>query len=288
VFLPESVLGEKIASVLASTGGSLGRGPFDEATARELYLFLLAPFEARLTSRPVRQIMIVPQGALVQLPFEALIDPSGKSVIDRWAVSYSPNATMAVAALQHAPPPLHSVAALVDAGIDDNTNETKAIRAAGFELTPVTRADLFAGCWQADGLHILTHGEFDHDEALLSRLAATRRGEAPILAADLLALPLNGLSLAVLSACEGGQVSARLSGEIYGFSWALLAGGTAAAVLSRWDVNGDSNGKWMSIFYRELSRGSSAGMAAAAAMREMRKAGATHPYYWAAMQVSGR
>lgn len=289
VFLPETVLREKIAGLLASTAGSLGRTPFDETTARELYLFLLAPFEARLTARPVRQIMIVPQGTLAQLPFEALIDPvSGKSVIDRWAVSYAPNATMAVGVLQRETPAVRSVAALVDPSIDDNTNETEAIRAAGIELTPVTRSALFAGGWQADGLHILTHGEFDRDEALLSRLAGTHRGEPPILAADLLALPLNGLSLAVLSACKGGQVSTRLSGEIYGFPWVLLAGGTAATVLSRWDVNGDTNGKWMSIFYRELSHGTSPAMAAAAAMREMRNTGTTHPYYWAAMQVSGR
>ena len=152
----------------------------------------------------------------------------------------------------------------------------------------MTRNELFAGSWQADSLHVLTHGEFNPTEALLSSLAATRSTDPPILAAELLALPLRGLPLAVLSACKGGQVGARISGEIYGFPWALLAGGTAATVLSRWDVNGDSNGRWMGVFYRELARGASAAVAAATAMREMRKAGLTHPYYWAAMQVSGR
>jgi len=92
----------------------------------------------------------------------------------------------------------------------------------------------------------------------------------------------------VLSACQGGQVGTRISGEIYGFPWALLAGGTKATVLSRWDVNGASNGQWMGVFYRELAGGASLAMAGATAMREMRKAGVTHPYYWAAMQVSGR
>ena len=123
---------------------------------------------------------------------------------------------------------------------------------------------------------------------MLSSLAATRRADPPILAADLLALPQGGLQLAVLSACKGGRVGARISGEIYGFPWALLAGGTAATVLSRWEVDGASNGRWMGVFYRELSRGASAAVAAATAMREMRKAGVTHPYYWAAMQVIGR
>ena len=290
VFLPAAVLKEKIGRVLASSGGSLGREKFDETAARELFLFLIAPFAKQLSADPVRQVMIVPQGPLVQLPFEALIDPaSGSFAIDRWAISYAPNATMAVAALERPKRPVRTVAALVDASIDDNTNETTEIRAAGVQLTSVTRNQLFAGSWQADSVHILTHGVFDPNEALLSSLRPTARAsDPPILAAELVALPLRGLPLAVLSACKGGEVGTRISGEIYGFPWALLVGGTSATVLSRWDVNGESNGRWMGIFYRELSNGASAAVAAATAMRELSKAGFQHPYYWAPMQVSGR
>jgi hypothetical protein len=291
VFLPQGVLEEKIGRVLASSGvfGSRSDQPFDEATASELFLFLVAPFAAELSPAPVKQIMIVPQGPLVQLPFEALIDPaSGAPVIERWAVSYAPNATAATVALGTATRPIKTVAALVDLSIDDNTKETAAIEASGARLKTMTRTELLAGSWQADSLHVLLHGEFDPTEALLSRLDPPRSTDPPILAAEMLALPLRGLPLAVLSACKGGRVGSRISGEIYGFPWALLAGGATATVLSRWDVNGESNGRWMGVFYRELVGGSSAGLAAAEAMRQMRKAGAIHPYYWAAMQVSGR
>jgi CHAT domain-containing protein len=196
---------------------------------------------------------------------------------------------MAVAALERPKRPVRTVAALVDTSIDDNTNETTAIQSAGVKVASVTRNKLFEGSWQADSLHILTHGVFDPDEALLSSLRPTRRAtDPPILAVELVALPLQGLPLAVLSACKGGEVGTRTSGEIYGFPWALLVGGTSATVLSRWDVNGESNGRWMGIFYRELSGGASAAVAAATAMRELRKAGFPHPYYWAPMQVSGR
>ncbi len=75
VFLPSSVLEEKVRDVMASSGGSFGRKPFDEATARELFLYLLGPFSARLNSSSVHEIMIVPQGPLATLPFEALVDP---------------------------------------------------------------------------------------------------------------------------------------------------------------------------------------------------------------------
>lgn len=287
VFLPASVLNDKVGRMLASSKAPLNQ--FDETAAREMFLYLLAPFAERLNSTAIKQIMIVPHGALVQLPFEALVDPgSGAAVIDRWAVSYAPNASMALAALQRQVRPVKSIVALVDQSIDDNTMETTAIRASGVRFDTMTRSPLFAGTWQADGLHMLTHGDFNPTEALLSSLDETRPTDAPILAAELVALPLQGVQLAVLSACKGGRVGVRISGELYGFPWALLAGGVASTVLSRWDVNGASNGRWMAVFYRELGRGVSTAMAAAAATREMRKQGTLHPYYWAAMQVSGQ
>ena len=71
---------------------------FDQLSARELYLYLVAPFEDLLSD--VKALMIVPQGPIVGLPFEALVDTgSGGFLIDRWAVSYAPNATMALTAL---------------------------------------------------------------------------------------------------------------------------------------------------------------------------------------------
>ena len=208
VFLPANFLEEKVRNVLASSRDS--SEPFDETTARELFLYLLAPFSGRLNSPSVNEIMFVPQGALTQLPFEALVDPdSGASVIDRWAVSYAPNATMAVAALQRQARPVRSVTALVDPIIDVKTQETAKIRASGVDLKTVSRGALFAGSWRTDSLHILTHGDFNPDEALLSSLAPTRPADRKILAAELMALPLNGLRLAVLSPRAMGQTESR-------------------------------------------------------------------------------
>jgi CHAT domain-containing protein len=215
VFLPASALKEKIDRVLLSSGGSFGQQPYDETAARELFMFLLAPFAAQLNSAAIKEIMIVPQGPLVRLPFEALVDPtSGAPVIDRWAISYAPNATLAIAALQEKARPVRTVVAMIDPSIDDITKETAAIRASGAQVRTATRNELFSGSWRTDGLHVLTHGEFDPTEALLSSLNSTRWSDPPILAAELLALPLRGLRLAVLSACKGGQVGERISGEI--------------------------------------------------------------------------
>jgi CHAT domain-containing protein len=91
-------------------------------------------------------------------------------------------------------------------------------------------------------------------------------------------LPLQGMKLVVLSACESGRVEVRISNEIYGFPWVFLAGGVDNVVTSRWVVDGASNGKWMRSFYGSLASGASPAGAAAFAMRTMRKERERNPY----------
>ena len=67
------------------------------------------------------------------------------------------------------------------------------------------------------------------------------------------------------------QPFVQISNEIYGFPWALLAGGAENVVTSRWRVDGASNGKWMHTFYAAIASGSTPAEAAATAMRQMRK-----------------
>jgi CHAT domain-containing protein len=283
VFLPASVLEEKVRNVLISSGGSLGKIPFDETTARELFLYLLGPFATHLDL--ASELMIVPHGSLTSLPFEALIDPaSGESVINRWAVSYAPNATTAIAALQRNAAPLRTVVALVDPTIDLSTKELQNIQSTGIEFKSMTRDELFGGTWRADGLHISAEGQLHPEEGLLSSLAPTQPTDRPILAAEMVALPMRGLRVAVVN----GSKEAQTSTDHLGFSWALLAGGASAAVLSRWTVRDESNGRWFGAFYGGVVGGVPVALAAAAATREQRKSGLTHPYYWAGMQVSGR
>jgi len=59
--------------------------------ARELYQMLLAPISG---VQSARRIIIVPDGALHGLPFDALIDPSGALLVSRVVISYAPSASV--------------------------------------------------------------------------------------------------------------------------------------------------------------------------------------------------
>ena len=286
IFLPEGVLIEKIRRIQDTVVQNDPDRRFDEATARELFLFLISPFADLLDTK---QVLIIPQGALLGLPFETLLNPaSGQPLIEQWAVSYAPNATMAVRALRQEPRGIRHVAVLADPALALSTQELKRIEASGALISAARLSDRVLAFDRADALHGLTHGRFDAFEPLLSELENPVSPIEPVRAADMLAWPLRDLPLVVLSACEGSRVGTRISNEIFGFPWALLAGGAHAVVLSRWRVDADSNSVWMQVFYQAAARGDSPAIAAAHAMRAMRKAGFGHPYHWAAMQVTGR
>ncbi|MBV8457518.1 MAG: CHAT domain-containing protein [Acetobacteraceae bacterium] len=294
IFLPAAVLQDaarKIRNSVSEDPSSVGK-PFDDVTARELYLFLIAPFERLLDGS---QIIIVPEGPLVDLPFETLLMAgSDRPLIERWAVSYAPNATLALRALREPLRPPSKIDAVIDPDIDNRTKESAALRSAlGPRLREVSFDSMITpnaattGIDGRTGIHLLLHGRFDPIEPLLSELSNESRTRS-ITAAGFVALPLGRVPVAVLSGCETGQVGVRLSNEIYGFPWALLAGGVDSAVVSRWQVLGTSNEAWMRLFYSAVMGGQSPAQAGASAMRGLRAAGQPHPYYWAAMQITGR
>ena len=288
VFLPVAALRQKIQQLQTISDES---GALNEAVARQLYLYLIAPFADVLDAK---QLIVVPQGELLDVPFEVLIDPGGHFLIEQRIISYAPNASAALRSLLRPVPAVRSVTAIVDPEIDDSTHETKGIGSlAGMRLRVLGADDVVPGklvesLRGAEAAHILLHGRFNAAEPLLSALGGTVQDTPGLVAADFLAIPLRGTKLVVMSACESAELQHRVSNEIYGFPWVLLAAGAENVVSSRWRVNGASNSEWMRSFYAAVGKGASPAEAAADAMRAMLRANRASAYHWAAMQVDGR
>jgi CHAT domain-containing protein len=289
VFLPEVVLNDRVRRVVTSAQRVDDAERTDEDAARQLYLYLIAPFEQWLAAP---NLMIIPQGPLLDLPFEVLIDPqSGNYVAQKWAVSYAPNATLATKILSSKYRPSKSVRVIADPVINAGTHEADRIlglkdlnvKVVGSnEVDPADSSQFVAS---AKIVHILAHGGLDSYDPLMSSLHLSK--QRTISAARLLAGAWRGVRLAVLSSCDSGAWARRISNEIHGFPWSLLVAGVDNVVVSRWRVEGRSNSDWMASFYGELSRRASPAGAAARAARVMIESGRRHPYYWAAMRVIG-
>jgi CHAT domain-containing protein len=296
VFLPEVALIDKVGKLIASAREE--KRPFDQKTARELHTYLIKPFSKYLTQE---QILIVPQGPLVDLPFEVLIDAeTGNFLVEQVAVSYAPNASFAIRALKNPLPVVSKVTAVYDDNIEENTQEISriggidALQMTSMRSQNMTAQKVIQLLGQAKNVHVLLHGEYDSEDPLRSSIKLNNAGGSQpnaeeITAAELLAVDWRDVNLAVFSSCEGAKAKIRISNELFGIPWALLAGGVNHVVLSRWRVEAANNADWMETFYETIvSERTSPAMAAAAAMRKMIKSNQRGPFFWAGPQVLGR
>jgi CHAT domain-containing protein len=269
--------------------------PFDETSARELYLFLVQPMKEFLSTE---RLVIIPHREIYHVPFAALMDwPDGRFVADRFRCSYSPSAGVLVRKGVVDNLSQGDVLALAGPNLPEAESEAREIvaifggnsRALGTnESTPLSLFRL-APAYQV--IHIAAHGEFDVNEPLHSILRLTAPaggGDGKLTAAAMFGLRLPNCRLVTLSACETGRVGGLETGELFGLPRALLCAGAKAVLVSRWKVESTATKHFMRRFYQEAK---SVGLAEAvrSASAEVRKRQEfSHPYYWAAFDLIGQ
>lgn len=279
------------------------------STARELYGLLFGAHESWL--KDVRQLILVPDGVLWRVPFQALPSADGRYLVERMTVSYAPSvsALVALRARQTARPaaPSPHLLALGDplvAGtpslprLPESAREVEALgRIYGpAHSTVLTGAAatidaLKAGAPRAGVVHIATHGELDDVTPMFSHLALAG-GDGRLEAREVVDIPLEA-DLVVLSACETAR--GRLGGGegIIGLSWSLFAAGASSVVVSQWAVDSASTTTLMIGFHERWRTAGQDRTAAAEALRGAARAVMAdpryrHPFYWAGFVLIGK
>jgi CHAT domain-containing protein len=259
--------------------------------ARSLYEALVAPAAVQIAGK--RTLVIVPDGPLWKLPFQALETPGGKFLIEERAVFYAPSLTVLHETLAlKRPAGTPRVLVITGPASADAEQETAGLRGiygathitaySGREAS-VARLRSEAAAYQV--LHLATHGVFQDRSPMLSYLVL---GENRTLdASEMMELPLRA-NLVVLSACETGRGEAVNGEGLLGMSWALLVAGSPATVASQWKVDSQSTTKLMLAFHRGLKDGAAKVEALRdAALSLMRTSDYRHPFYWAAFELIG-
>lgn len=281
-------------------------------SAASLHQMLLAPLGVDAAAT----LCIIPDVDLWRVPFQALIDASGKHVVDRHALFYAHSLSLAhdttstadtsAALLALGNPTVgasarNSVASvhrdITLGSLVDAEHEVRSLQAlytgersrvyyrdAALETTFKREAPSYRV------LHLAAHAIVDDRAPLYSSvvLAANNSAEDGLLEArEVVDLPLNA-DLAVLSACEtgGGKIGA---GEgVVGLSWAFFAAGCSTTVVSQWKAESRSTSKLMIEFHRRLLRGDSPAAALRAAQIALRRDAAyRHPFFWAPFVAIG-
>ena len=287
---------------------------------RLLFDLLIGPFSEKLRAGP-RQIIVVPDGWLSYLPFEALVVSGGDDRIKPvfWGesaeISYAPSATRAVngrpwgaagAMAEGSAPGILAVGCSDGIRCDNRSRKLKRsflplahvrreIRAlAGYfparKVTTLIDAEAGeAGLRSADltryGIvHFAVHGVIDDTDWWRSALLLRPdpgRGDDGFFTALEISELELEASLVVLSGCGTGAGGLHKGEGIRGLSGAFLRAGAEYLVVSLWNVDDRATAELMGRFYRELAAGASPARALAAAKKQMIGTGYRNPFFWA-------
>jgi CHAT domain-containing protein len=272
-------------------------------TSRALYDVLIRPLVDKL--QPGRLLLIEPDGPIAGVPFEALMDGSGRWLADRFEVVTSPGLWSEIrlrAAQQEIDPQLRALAVwnpVLSAELTETyppltDAETEANAVAGYFRTPelltgtaATVAAVKESLTRAQVFHFAGHGIATGESGGLL-LAGNMPGQETILGSALLSKVTNQCRLAVLSACSTASGEQDGTGNPDSLVQAFWRAGVSNVIASRWDVGSGHAAAFFSNFYDSLRGEQSVTIAVARTAAEFRRRRATsHPYYWVAFHVFG-
>jgi CHAT domain-containing protein/tetratricopeptide (TPR) repeat protein len=285
-----TALVDRFLSLMARSVTDASARPAFDAASAELRAAALGPIEQRL--RGMRQLVVVPDGALYRVPFAALA-ADGRYLLEQATVSVAPSLNILDALLDRSPDTLTTFVGVADprADLPRARGEVEDAAARFGRHTVLAGEDaslprLLASLDGADVLHFATHGELEGGGEP-SWLALT--GDGALDAEAILDLELD-LPLVTLSACRSARGSQQ-AGEalVNSLARSFLAAGAESVVGSLWDVHDGSTAELMGRFYESLGAGAFVADGLADAQRGMALSGGpyAHPWYWAGFEVIG-
>src|ERR1043165_2648793 len=254
--------------------------------ASELFELLLKPATAQLQGRS--SLIIVPDGALWELPFQTLQSGPNRYLIEDAAIAYAPSLTAlremnklrerkkdaasSPTLLAFGNPALgqQSIArakpALMDEKLDPLPEAEQQVNALK-QIYGAAQSKVYIGAEASEEhvkaeagsyriLHLATHGILNNSSPMYSylQLAHTEgdTNEDGLLEAwEIMKLDLKA-DLVVLSACETARGRGGTGEGMIGLSWALFIAGSPTSILSQWKVDSGSTTELMVEFHRQL------------------------------------
>ena len=291
-------------------GSAAWAGPAPNAAA-ELFDLVVRP--ALETLAPSTQLVVVPDKELNAVPFSALYDRrEGRYLVESHALSLVPSASSYARLRQRSPfasaPASWRVLAIGDPAFEATSaptlgplpgarREAAEVAALYPRSTTLLAAEATARRMLEElprhgVLHFAGHALDQPQDPAKSRLllATAERGAGALRGAEILAVDLSHLRLAVLSACQTSPGSARRSGGVSGLARAFLLAGVPAVVATLWNVEDSAARHLLPEFHRRLLAGESGAQALRAAQQRLLAAtdgGLRHPAHWAAFQLIG-
>ncbi|HIE52208.1 MAG TPA: CHAT domain-containing protein, partial [Armatimonadetes bacterium] len=293
------------------------------AAAQRLYEWLLKPALTAWADREprLRRLVIVPDGALFELPFQALVrsDREGEPFLwEDFELVYAVSASILKACREEARAarrrPRGMLLIFANPDFGPRSWQPALTRAGALAPLPGTAAEaaaiaaeygetavVYQGAAAQEStakrelphyryLHFATHGFLDAINPLYSAIALAApppdsEEDGFLEARELAQLDL-AAELVVLSACETARGRLRQGEGLLGLTWAVFAAGAPSAVVSQWAVSDRSTQELMAAFYRYLKAGRGKAAALRQAALELLEE-YEQPFYWAPFILVG-
>jgi CHAT domain-containing protein len=270
------------------------------SSARQLYYWLVRPFENDLRQKEIKTLVFAPDGPLRTIPMAALYDRKQKQfLIEQYAVVTTPGLTLIAprrlprdnmrislngltqavqgfAPLPHIAQEMDAVQKLYDSAVLKDKAFTIERLAETYQKSPYTV------------IHIASHGKFDSDPEKTYLLTYDSK-----LTMDTLQSIIEqgrfrekAVELLTLSACETAAGDERAA---LGLAGAGIKAGARTVLASLWFVNDEAAARLVATFYEQL-KDSSLSRAQAlqnAQLKQLKNRRFRHPAYWAAFLLIG-
>lgn len=264
-------------------------------SGRSLYEKIFKPLEPMITTK---NITIVPHGALHYVPFNALITDKGY-LLDTYAIRILPSASV----LQFLQTKRGGqTGELIAFGNPDLNDSKHDLSFAQLEALAITKGNPRAKVLlrkqasktavkkfsdQFRYVHFACHGIFNPDKPLESGLMLSKdeHNDGMLTVSELYDMRLNA-DLVTLSACETALGKVSNGDDVVGFTRGFLYAGTNSVVSSLWKVSDEATSILMQELYKNL-KDKDKRTALRLAQLKVKETYNSHPYFWAAFQLTG-
>jgi CHAT domain-containing protein len=281
----------------------VAKGQADELrqAGRELYELLIPP-----GLDGGKQVCVVADKSLHQLAFASLVSPSGKYLLEEFALFYAPSASVLVLATENARrkeragdesllsignPDFNREENLSLADLRDAEAEAQAVAASYLKSQTMlggeaTKNKFLRDFANVEVLHFAGHFVANRQSPGNSKLLFA---DDDLRSSELGAYKLPKAKLVVLSACETGFERYDKSEGAIGIARTFLALGAPAVVASQWKVDSEPTKDLMIAFHRRRKerRTPSAESLRQAQLEVLSRNETKAPFYWAAFSLFG-
>lgn len=256
-----------------------------KAPARELYDLILAPAQKQLEGKT--NLIIVPDGMLWNLPFQALRTPHNRYLIEDYNVAYAPSLTvlremkeprrapsgntssnttlLAFGNPDTSQPAIPGLKAMMSEPLASLPEAERQVKTLA-ELYGARQSKVYLGANASEDrvkteaanyriLQFAAHAVLNDTNPLYSHVLLSRPldgSEDGLLEAwEMMNLDLHA-DIVVLSACDTARGRTSAGEGVIGMSWAFFIAGSPATVVSQWKVDSGSTTELMLEFHRQI------------------------------------